>query len=434
LATSQALFLINHDVRTDTMLMGWVAFSLWQLAAWHATAKWKNFLLGFIGIAGGMMTKGPIALMVPAFALVPHFILRREWKQFFRWEYVLGIIIIAIALIPMSIGLYEQFDQHPGKIINHVPIQSGLRFYYWTQSFGRYTGENSFKEMNEFTFLLQNMLWSFLPWIIFFLIGLVMNVISLIQDRFKLTQKEEWMSTGGFIITYCILARSQAQLPHYIFVVFPLAAIVTAKFLHKLIYTEEFKRLRNILAPFHFFIFSLLWLAVIVLMYWPFNTIPKYASIIAVVGFAVYLFIVFKRNSKLPKLLVAACFTVIGVNIFLNTAFYPSLLGYQKGSAFATYINEHKLDKNNIVLLNENIGHSVHFYSKYIYPIVTVNDLHTNEMVIARKDSLPVLQQKFVALSVITEIKTYGVTQLSLPFLNPKGRDKELDTYVLVKL
>ena len=100
LATSQAMFLINHDVRTDTMLMGWVTFSLWQLAAWYATNKWKYFLLGFIGIAGGMMTKGPIALMVPVFALVPHFILRREWKQFFRWEYLLGIFIIAIALIP----------------------------------------------------------------------------------------------------------------------------------------------------------------------------------------------------------------------------------------------------------------------------------------------------------------------------------------------
>jgi len=34
LASSQAMFLINHDVRTDTMLMGWVALSIWQLAAW----------------------------------------------------------------------------------------------------------------------------------------------------------------------------------------------------------------------------------------------------------------------------------------------------------------------------------------------------------------------------------------------------------------
>ena len=129
LASCQAIFLITHDVRTDTMLMGWVAFSLWQMAAWYQTMRWKHFLLAFIAIAGGMMTKGPIALMVPAFAFVPHFILRREWKQLFRWEYLLGILIIAIMLVPMSIGLYRQFDLHPGKPINGVPIRSGLRFY-----------------------------------------------------------------------------------------------------------------------------------------------------------------------------------------------------------------------------------------------------------------------------------------------------------------
>lgn len=83
------------------------------------------------------------------------------------------------------------------------------------------------------------MLWSFLPWILFFLIGLVFDFATLLQGRFKLTQNEEWISTGGFVITYCILARSQAQLPHYIFIVFPLAAIITAKFLYKLTYTDQ---------------------------------------------------------------------------------------------------------------------------------------------------------------------------------------------------
>src|SRR5664279_2787420 len=45
LASSQAIFLINHDVRTDTMLMGWVIFSIWQLAAWFLDKKWLHLLL-----------------------------------------------------------------------------------------------------------------------------------------------------------------------------------------------------------------------------------------------------------------------------------------------------------------------------------------------------------------------------------------------------
>ncbi|WP_457831667.1 ArnT family glycosyltransferase, partial [Staphylococcus aureus] len=47
LASSQALFLMAHDVRTDTMLMGWVMLSIWQLAAWFKTNKWVHFVVGF---------------------------------------------------------------------------------------------------------------------------------------------------------------------------------------------------------------------------------------------------------------------------------------------------------------------------------------------------------------------------------------------------
>ncbi|MBV9986606.1 MAG: glycosyltransferase family 39 protein, partial [Chitinophagaceae bacterium] len=278
LASCQAMFLITHDVRCDTMLMGWVTFSLWQLAAWYRNKSLLHFFAGFAGIACGMMTKGPIALMVPAFAFIPHFVLRREWKQLFRWEYLIGIAVIALLLVPMSIGLYRQFDMHPGKIINGVPIQSGLRFYYWTQSFGRYTGENVFNEMNHFSFLLENMIWSFLPWILFFLLAVIFELIGLAKKKFRLHAGEEFISTGGFILTYCVLARSQAQLPHYIFVVFPLASIVTAKFLFRLLYTTEFRALKKPLLILHAIIFTLLWLAVVVLMEWPFESMPKFVG------------------------------------------------------------------------------------------------------------------------------------------------------------
>ncbi len=68
LACCQAFFLINHDVRTDTILMGCVIFSIWQLAIWYQNNKLYNFILACVAIAVGMMTKGPIALLVPAFA------------------------------------------------------------------------------------------------------------------------------------------------------------------------------------------------------------------------------------------------------------------------------------------------------------------------------------------------------------------------------
>lgn len=69
LASTQAMFLITHDVRTDTMLMAWVILSIWQFANWLNNRKWSSLIIAFTAVAFGMMTKGPIALMVPVFHL-----------------------------------------------------------------------------------------------------------------------------------------------------------------------------------------------------------------------------------------------------------------------------------------------------------------------------------------------------------------------------
>jgi 4-amino-4-deoxy-L-arabinose transferase-like glycosyltransferase len=432
LASSQAMFLINHDVRTDTMLMGWVIFSIWQLAAWYQFNKWYYFVVGFLAIAGGMLTKGPIALMVPAFAFVPHFILRREWKQLFRVEYILGILLISIALLPMSYGLYEQFDKHPGKIINGDAIQSGLKFYYWTQSFGRYTGENHFKEMNDFTFLLQNMLWSFLPWIIFFLIALVMNTIHVIRNRFYITRQDEFITTGGFIVTYCILGRSQAQLPHYIFIVYPLAAIVTAQFLYKLCLVEKIRKLSSGLLLFHLIVFLLLWLLVAALLFFPFQSINKFIIVLPLFGLIGLVREVFWHSKNKFLIIRVAVITIVGINFLLNCFFYPALLQYEKGYAFYKFVNEHTIDKNKVVQLNDNIGYSFHFYSKHIYKSVQTNQLQKNDYVIIKEDSLVSIKHRFPSIQLVTAINSFSITQLTLPFLNPATRKKELTKNYLV--
>ncbi|MEJ7588239.1 MAG: hypothetical protein WKI04_11825 [Ferruginibacter sp.] len=154
-----------------------------------------------------------------------------------------------------GIGLYRQYDLHPGKIVVGKTISSGLRFFYWTQSFGRITGENPQKENGSLFFLIQNMVWSFLPWILFFLLGLFASLKNIIQQRFSLSDKEEGITVSGFVITYLALVRSQVQLPHYIFVAFPFAAIITANFLYGLLYNNQWPQWKKPLLMIHVIIF-----------------------------------------------------------------------------------------------------------------------------------------------------------------------------------
>jgi hypothetical protein len=62
------------------------------------------------------------------------------------------------------------------------------------------------------------------------------------------------------------------------------------------------------------------------------------------------------------------------------------------------------------------------------------HDFRENEIVLTAKDSLPVFQQLFPKLKIMHEGNHFGVSQLTLPFLNPETREKELPKYLIIDL
>jgi 4-amino-4-deoxy-L-arabinose transferase-like glycosyltransferase len=432
IASCQALFLITHDVKTDTLLMGWVMLSIWQLAEWCLHGQWGSFFIAAFAIAGGMMTKGPIALMVPVFALFPHFLLQRSFKRFFRWEYVLMVLIILILLAPMDIGLYRQFDLHPEKTVHGQTGVSGLRFYYWTQSFGRITGESPWHENGYFLFLAWNMLWSFLPWVVFLCIGLAIEVSQLIKNRFRIPGDEEWISTGGFIITYCALASSHYQLPGYIFVVFPLAAVITGKFLFKLWYTDEFLNWRKPLYRVHSILFILLFIVVIGLLYWSFPSIGRRPAIVAILCLAILAGLLLKRVTPLPKLLLASMFTIIAINIFLDAAIYPNLLNYQTGVAVSRVIDRQHLPKDRFLLFKMGGDSSLEFYTDSSFSTLkTLEDTRKGDYVLAPERECASLNTD--EFRVVYRGESFHVSRLSFKFWNPATRSRVVLPYCILQ-
>lgn len=84
-----------------------------------------------------MMAKGPIGAVAPALALGSHWLLKKDWQKIFNLKWLIAMIIVLILLMPMCYGLYKQFGFE------------GIKFFFWTQSFGRITGENVWKMMPD---------------------------------------------------------------------------------------------------------------------------------------------------------------------------------------------------------------------------------------------------------------------------------------------
>ena len=432
LASTQAMFLITHDVRTDTMLMAWVMLAIWQFAFWLNNRKWISLIIAFTAVAFGMMTKGPIALMVPVFSFAPHLIMHRNFKMLFRWEYLLGIGIIVILLIPMDIGLYQQFDLHPEKVMYEKTGTSGLRFFYWTQSFGRITGESVWHENDDFFFLFQNLLWGFLPWTLFLIFGLISECTKIIRTKFTLNKNEEWIVLPGFLITYTALGISNYQLPHYIYVVLPFTAIIAAKSLYSLVINWENRIFKNIINGINIFIYILILSILLVLLLFTFNTnIYLVIASLSVMGIF-FLIVMVKKTFTIPRVIQFALFTIITTNLLLTIFFYPKLLEYQLGNEVSKVIRQKNIDKNNFYLYQVYYERSLDFYSNYSFQnIENLDSLKTNDYVLIKNELIN--QELLTNFNKIERISTFHVSTLNAEFLNPKTRDSALTIYAILQ-
>ena len=428
LASTQAMFLITHDVRTDTMLMAWVILAIWQFASWLNNRKWHSLIIAFSAVAFGMMTKGPIALMVPIFSFAPHMLIHRNFKMLFRWEYLVGLIIIIILLIPMDIGLYQQFDLHPEKVMYEKTGTSGIRFFYWTQSFGRITGESVWHENDDFFFLFQNLLWGFLPWTLFLISGLISECTRVIRTKFIVNKNEEWIVLPGFLITYTALGISNYQLPHYIYVVLPFTAIIAAKSLYSLVINWENKFFKNVINGINIFIYILVLAILLVLLLFTFNTNIYFVIASLSVMSIFFLILMLKKIGAIPKVIQFALFTIITTNLLLTIFFYPTLLEFQLGNAVTKVIRQKNIDKTKFYLYQVYYERSLDFYSNHSFQQVeSLDSLKSNDYVLVKNEL--VNQELLTNFNKIEQVSTFHVSTLNAEFLNPKTRESALTIY-----
>lgn len=429
LASTQALFLITNDIRTDTILLGLVMFSIWQINEYLLQSKFKNLLFASLGFGAAMMAKGPIALIIPIAGFGFEFIVKRQWKLIVKPQWLLVLLIIAITLIPMSYGLYTQFDLHPEKFVYGMQGPSGLRFFYWTQSFGRITGENYWQNDAGYFYFLHTILWDFQPWILLFIPAFLLKCKKLILTKFKAESQEEYISFGAFVFVFMALSLSKYKLPHYIFVLFPFAAIMTADFILHL----KGKTIQ-IFANIQFGILLLFWLLMGVCLFWflPPNTIILPVVLMLLLVLNIYLFRKLKGTSAgiyLPTLI-----TAIGFNTLMAVHFYPSLLKFQTPSQIGQMVSEKSIPLNHFYNYNRR-SFALDFYGKRITPVVdskSIQQLPENSLVYMDRTGFEELIANKVKFKLIKVYQSCKVTALSIPFLIPSSRNSNVELEYLV--
>lgn len=453
LATSEALFLITNDVRTDTILMGSVIFAIWQWAQFFETNETKNILWGSVGIGLALLAKGPIGLISVSFALLPHIILAKKWRWLLDVRMGIVVVVITAMLTPMCIGLYQQWGWH------------GLKFYFWTQSFGRITGGSEWNNNPDTFFLVHTNLWAFLPWTIFFFAGWFDVVKGFLQRRIV---TREIISISGFTLVLIALMLSHYQLPHYIFVVYPLAAVIAADYYSR---AERQPLMKKILSLLQLFILFLLIVASCVLQYFLKGAdalsisclVILYLSAIALSNYAaspikslrnalLYVKHSLTGSKILPAeghvffdftyrnlLLPSACFMII-FNLLTGAFYFPALLKYQPGDDIGRYVRSHHTEPGSYVAFFSQYGYSDVFYAQQVPAFIWNTDEF--KIRLAKKKHLIVmtspvgidrLNEAHVRYKIIEQRYRYSISKLTIQFLNPATRDQVCDVVYLVE-
>jgi 4-amino-4-deoxy-L-arabinose transferase-like glycosyltransferase len=438
MASCMASYVMTSDVRADTMLTGWVMFSIWQLAEFNLTSKLKNMLLGAMGIGFAMITKGPIGLIIPVTAFTMEFAYKRQWKNFFRWQYLIGILVIALILLPMCYGLYEQFDLHPEKVIYSRTGTSGIRFYFWTQSFGRITGESSWSNNPDPFFLYHSFLWSFAPWCIFFIPALFTEIKNKIV-HFKKPDSSEIISVSGFVLILIFLSRSKYQLPHYTFAIHPLAAVLTANYLNEHFTSDVKSRIYSIFYVIHIILLLMIYAVIFLIIFYIFPS-PLFPDVLIGIIFCCFIyFLCFSGFNLFPKVLLITVITFIALSFTLNTCFYPNVLTFQTGSYVSKRLDNSAPPDSKLLIYKDYWSFSTEYYCHF--PIVEYMDksklkdnlVRGKTFILADTSDINEIETVNPEITIIGKYYGHSTTLLNWRFLNPATRYSNVDHRVLMR-
>lgn len=426
-----AIIIINQDVRTDTILVAIVVFSIWQLVKFIQTNSNYAFIYGFMGIGMAMLSKGPIGLMVPVLALGTHFLIKKEWKHIFKWKWLLGILISFLVISPMLYGLYQQFDAQPDKVMNlssglEVKGISGLKFYFWDQSFGRITGDNM-EWKNESTpfFFTHTFAWSFIPWTLFGIFSLFWGV----KRNFSNIPRGEFITIGAIVLPFIAFSLSSYKLPHYIYVFFPFWFILTSNWLIN-VNSKNWMKLSEISQIFMSFLFVLISFLVISYVF-PSKSVFIWCITILLTLLVFYI-IVQCRNKQ--RIILSSIFGLILSSFIFNFHFIPALSEYDAPYQAAVFSRQYEVKK-----VYSISAHSLAFdiYSNATVSFDGVYELHnqTNQGIylFLTQEHIKGFEKKFTVLNKY-EFKHKGLTSLTLPFLNPKTRESQLEKFYLIEI
>jgi 4-amino-4-deoxy-L-arabinose transferase-like glycosyltransferase len=422
-ASAFAYILSNNDVRMDAILTACVAFATWQGVEFIQHKKFLSAVCLALGLALGFSTKGHIAVFTPAVGLFFYILYLREWKLFFNWKSLITLVCFVVLIFPVVYCYYLQFNLHPEKMVRNKDHINGVKFILFGQTVERLQGESFGSEAkHDYLFFIHSFLWAFAPWSILAYIAFVKRL------KYFSKRVEEWLTPVTFIAIALILTFSGFRLPHYLNIIFPATAVMTASW----ILSDSLKQ--KIIYIIQLTVCSLILILLAVLNAWAFPVKNFLISTGLVLALSVvFYFLLNKQLAFMQKSIGISVATMIVSFLLLNGNFYPQLLKYQAGNELAKKIKGN-VDAANVYFWKDNYSSSFNFYTaterKQFDDSIFVRGKKPIWLLYDSRN-LDEIKQSGYKIGMTYRSLDFEITKLDLKFINPATRPTELKEMVI---
>jgi 4-amino-4-deoxy-L-arabinose transferase-like glycosyltransferase len=318
LQTSLLYFVMARMLTTDiflTQFTAWAIYFFWR--SWQSLKSefFRWHLAGWVAVALGFLTKGPVALAIPLVALAALVVFR--WKSFAAKRLLLGGLVAGLALFLVLVL--------PWFLVVFRRVPEAFDYMTIYQAAGSLLGTTIKNRKGGPFYFFGVLAVGLLPWT--FLLGWLWRRAQPAPTPDAGLQKDAWVMLNTWaIFTFALFSFSQSKLPAYILPIFPALAVMLAwRF-----FGDE-RAAQSVPAPaWRFCLGSSLLLPVVfplAMVYVFHNAVPGWMKWQTPVATGVGLYILWRTRKWKPSACAALTATLVLLSLVVTVAEIPWFQG-----------------------------------------------------------------------------------------------------------
>lgn len=173
------------------------------------TRNWM--LLGWVALALATLTKGLVAVVLPAAAIVVYSLWQRDWKLWPNLHIFKGLLVYLLITAPWFLAVSMANPEFP-------------EFFFIHEHFSRYTSEVHSRE-GPIWYFVPFLVLGVSPWLITSFRAILAPGFSWRPDMPGRFDAERFMWTF-IVVTFCFFSLGRSKLPGYILPILPIIAVI----------------------------------------------------------------------------------------------------------------------------------------------------------------------------------------------------------------